>query len=253
MDEPEEPFVIPMGSRQSGNAKWVALGVAAVVVTLGSWLAFEHFRDRAAAEERAAAEAHEQAELEKRREERREQAGSGIPLSEAHKPPPGYKPPKSRVPSKELFAAGVSEASGLLPTRLPGGMFGIQLPATWDHTMSGGLMIIKAPEDHFRIIVATGTQADDGNTKQAIDAIGAVNCNWRRGDGPRRGQIGSQRIPAFFNEGLCGHTDGYGLIWIVRLYAGDDVTSLVARYAPTAGENAEDVLIGVLRSLVPIE
>lgn len=253
MHEPDEPFVIPMGRRESGHAKWVVLAVAAVVAALGGWLALEHFRDRAAADQRAQAKKAEEAELEKRREARRKQAGSGIPLSEAHKPPPGYTPPKSRVPSRELFSPAAAAPSGLLPVRLPGGHFGIQLPATWDHTVSGSLSIIEAPEDHFRIVVASGTHADDGNTKQAIDSIGAVNCDWRRGDGPRHGQLGTQRVPAFFNEGICGHTDGYGLIWIVRVYAGDDVTSLVARYSPTAGENAEDVLLGVLKTIAPLD
>ncbi len=253
MSEPEEPLIIPMGEKSSGGAKRVALAALVVVAGLGGWIAVEHFRDTAVQEKREEQLASAAVKEEERRQERRDAAGSGIPLSEAHKPPPGWKPPKNRVPSKLLFARGDDASDGLVPTTLTGGLFGIRLPATWEHNTSGGLMRISAPNEDFLIVVAAGTHADDGNTKAAIDRIGAVNCNWRQGDGPRRGKLGSQRIPAFFNEGACAHTDGYGLIWIVRLYAGDTVTSLVARYSTKAGEDAEEQLIRVLRSIVPVD
>ena len=253
MSEPEEPFILPVGGPGLGGAKWVAVGAVVLVSALGGWLAWERAAESRAQAEHDAQQAREEDERLRVVAERRARAGSGTPLASAHKPPPGWKPPKKRVPSEELFAVPRA-TGGLPPTPLPGKHFGIDLPPTWEHRTSGKLMIIRAPEGHFNIVASAGTHADDGNTQTALDQIGAVNCNWRRGDGPKHGQLGAQRIPAFFNEGVCAHTDGYGLIWIVRVFAGDDdVTSLVARYSPQAGEDAEDVLLDVLRSISPIE
>lgn len=252
MSEPEEPLIIPMGGKGFGRAKWVGVIVALVVIPIAGWLIVERIRDARAAEAAAAKAVRDEAEAERLREERRRQAASGRPLASAHKPPPGWTPPKKRIPSEELFSETATPVDGTLPTPLPGRQFAIDLPATWEHHISGDLLVIRAPQRHFTIIASAGTHANDGNTERAIEKIGAVNCNWRKGDGPKHGQLGSQRIPAFFNEGVCGHTDGYGLIWIVRVYAGDDVTSLVARYSADAGEDAEDVLLGVLRTIAPM-
>ncbi len=242
-----------MGDRGRGNAKWVFVAAALVVGAMGVWLTVEYVQDSKAA---ATAEQRRQRENDavtlRNRDRQRQALGSGLPLASAHKPPPGWKPPKRRIPSKELFESTTVTTGGPLPTALPGRKFGIELPASWSSRIAGELLLIRAPEDHFTIIASSGTHADDGNTAAAIDRIGAVNCNWRRGDGPKHGKLGPQRVPAFFNEGVCGHTDGYGMIWIVRLFAAEHVTSLVARYSPQAGEDAEDVLLDVLRSVAPM-
>jgi hypothetical protein len=253
MTEPEEPFAIPIQRTSWGGVKWVALAATAVVAVLGTIIFVLKLQDDRAAEAQAERQRLEEEQLEREREARRKRAPSGIPLASAHKPPPGWKPPAHRIPSKELFDRPGTPAGGLLPTPLPGGMFGIALPPTWETQPAGDLLVMRAPENHFVIVAALGTHADDGNTKKAIEKIGAVSCNWRRGDGPKHGRLGTQRIPAFFNEGACAHTDGYGLIWIVRLFAGERVTSLVARYSSKAGEDAEEVLLEILRSIVPID
>jgi hypothetical protein len=249
--EPEEPIHIPLGEKSSGNAKWVALAAVAVAIALGGWLWLERRREvAAAAEAQAKAEASARRE-EQARAERRKAPASGTPLSQAHQPPPGDVPAKRRIPSDELFRAAEEGAGAGLPTPLPGGRFTIRLPPDWDVVRSEGLTSMVAPKEHFRVIAAASSGDDDSDTERALVQIGAVNCNWRKGDGPKRGELGPGRVAAYFDEGLCGFTDGYGLVWLLRAYAGDDTTSLIARYSVDAGEDAEDRLIAVLRTIAP--
>jgi hypothetical protein len=251
MAEPEEPLHIPIGEKSSGQARWVAIGAGVVVVGLGGWLWLENRRDAQREADRAAAVAASNARDEAIRAERRENAKSGIPLSEADKPPPGFEPAKHRLPSRELFReVGDASAAGV-GTPLPGARFTIRLPPDWEVVRSEGLTTMSAPKGHFRIMAAATTGDDDGDTERALEKIGAVNCNWRKGDGPSRGQLGPGRVDAYFDEGFCGFTDGYGLVWLLRAYSGEHTASLLARYTQDAGEDAEDRLIDVLRTIAP--